>query len=60
MVINMRSNKGFRISQINFRFHTFITILRLGTKTVLDPEAMEEEGAEETTYPKLVLSELDF
>ena len=31
-----------------------------GIKTVLDSEAMEEEGLEETTYPKLVLSELGF
>ena len=30
------------------------------TKTVFDPEAVEEEGPEETTYPKLVLSELGF
>ena len=31
-----------------------------GTKIVLDPEAMEEEGLKETAYPKPVLSELDF
>ena len=31
-----------------------------GTKTVFDPEAMEEEGLEEIAYPKLVLSELGF
>ena len=31
-----------------------------GTKTVLDPEAMEEKGLEETTYPKPILSELGF
>ena len=31
-----------------------------GTKTVLDPEAVEEEGLEEIAYPKLVLSELGF
>ena len=30
------------------------------TKTVFDPEAVEEEGPEETTYPKPVLSELGF
>ena len=30
------------------------------TKTVFDLEAVEEEGPEETTYPKLVLSELGF
>ena len=29
----------------------------LGTKTVLDPEAMEKEGLEETAYPKPVLSD---
>ena len=31
-----------------------------GTKIVLDPEAVEKEGPEETIYPKLVLSELGF
>ena len=30
------------------------------TKTVLDPKAVEEEGPEETTYPKPVLLELGF
>ena len=54
MVTNMRSNKGFRISQISFGFHTFITFLKLGHK------AIEEEGSEEIVYPKPVLSELGF
>ena len=31
-----------------------------GIKTVLDPEAVEEEGLEEIAYPKPVLSELGF
>ena len=31
-----------------------------GTKTVFDPEAVEEEGSEETAYPKPDLSELGF
>ena len=31
-----------------------------GTKKVFDLEAVEEEGPEETVYPKLVLSELGF
>ena len=31
-----------------------------GTKKVFDPEVVEEEGLEETAYPKLVLSELGF
>ena len=31
-----------------------------GTKTVFDPEAMENEGLEETTYSKPVLSKLGF
>ena len=31
-----------------------------GTKTVFDPEAVEEERPEETAYPKLVLLELGF
>ena len=32
----------------------------LGTKTIFDPEAVEEEGLEETAYPKPVLLELGF
>ena len=31
-----------------------------GTKTVFDLEAVEEEGPNETAYPKPVLSELGF
>ena len=31
-----------------------------GTKIVFDPEAVEDEGPDETAYPKLVLSELCF
>ena len=34
--------------------------LNWGTKTVFDPEAVEEEGLKETAYPKPVLSELGF
>ena len=60
MVTNMRFNKGLKIRQISYGFHTFMTFLRLGTKTVLDPEALEKEGPEETVYPKLVLLELHF
>ena len=30
------------------------------TKTVFDPEAVEEEGLEETAYPKPILSKLGF
>ena len=30
------------------------------TRTVLDLESMEEEGPKKITYPKPVLSELDF
>ena len=56
----VRSNKGFRIRQINYGFHTFIPFLRLGTKTILDPEAVEEEGPEKTAYPKPILFELGF
>ena len=56
----MRSNKGFKIGQISFGFHTFITFLRLGHKKVLDLEAMKKEGLEKIAYPKLDLSELGF
>ena len=31
-----------------------------GTKTALDPKAVEKEGLEETAYLKLILSELGF
>ena len=31
-----------------------------GIRIIFDLEAVEEEGPEETTYPKLVLSELGF
>ena len=31
-----------------------------GTKTVLNPKAVEKEGSEEIAYPKPVLSELGF
>ena len=60
MVTNMRFNKGFRISQINFGFQPLSPFSDCGTKTVLDPEAVEEEWPEETAYPKPVLSELGF
>ena len=56
----VRSNKGFRIRQISYGFHTFIPFLKLGTKIVFDSETMEEEEPVETTYPKLVLLELGF
>ena len=59
MVTNMRPNKGFRISQISFGFHT-LPFSDYGTKTILNLEAVEEKGSKETTYPKLVLSELGF
>ena len=60
MVTNMRSNKGFRISQISFGFHTLLPFSDYGTKTVLDLEAVEDEGLEETAYPKPILLELGF
>ena len=56
----VRFNKGFRIRQISYGFHTFITFLRLGHKDSFDLESVEEEGQEETTYPKPFLSELGF
>ena len=59
MVTNMRPNKGFRISQISFGFHT-LPFSDCGIKTVLDLEAVEEKGPEETAYPKPVLLELGF
>ena len=60
MVTNMRSKKRFKIRQISYGFHTFITFLKLGHKDGSWSRSVEEEGLEETTYPKLVLSELGF
>ena len=60
MVTNMRSNKGFRISQSVLDFIPLLPFSDWSTKTVLDPEAVEEEGLEETAYHKPVLSELGF
>ena len=56
----MRSNKGFRIRQISYRFHTLSPFSDWSTKKVFDLVAVEEEGQEETAYPKLILSELGF
>ena len=39
---------------------TLLPFSDYGTKTVLNPEAVEEKGSEETAYPKPVLSELGF
>ena len=41
-------------------FIPLLPFLDWDTKTVLDPEAVEEEGPEEIAYPKPVLSELGF
>ena len=56
----VRFNKGFRIRQINYGFHTLSPFSYWGTKTVFDPKAMEEKGLEESTYPKPALTELSF
>ena len=61
MVTNMRSNKGYlELARSVLDFIPLLPFLDCGTKTVLDPEAVKEEGLEETTYPKPVLSELGF
>ena len=38
----------------------FLPFSDYDTKTVIDPEAVEEKGPEETAYPKPILSELGF
>ena len=52
--------KDLEIDQSIMDFIPLSLFLDWGTKTVFDPEAVEEEGPEETTYPKPVLSKLDF
>ena len=60
MVTNMRSNKGLELARSVLDFIPLLPFSDWGTKTVLDPEAMEEERPEETAYPKPVLLELGF
>ena len=60
VVTNMRFNKEFRISQLVLAFIPLLPFSEWSTETVLDPEAMKEEGLEETAHPKPVLSELGF
>ena len=60
MVTNMRSNKDLELAKTVLNFLPLSPFSDWGTKTVLDLEAMEEEGLEETAYPKPVLSELGF
>ena len=52
--------KDLKLAKIVLDFIPLSPISDWNTKTVIDPEAMENEGLEETTYPKPVLSELGF
>ena len=52
--------KNLELAKSVLDFILLLPFSNLGTKIVLDLEAVEEEGPEETTYPKPVLSELSF
>ena len=60
MVTNMRSNKDLELARSVLEFIPLLPFSDCGTKTVIDPEAVEEKGQEEIAYPKPVLSELGF
>ena len=52
--------KDLELDKLVLNFKPISPFSDWGTKTILDPEAMEEKGLEETTYPKPILSELGF
>ena len=52
--------KNLELAKSVLDFILLLPFSNLGTKIVLDLEAVEEEGLEEITYPKPVLSELGF
>ena len=56
----VRSNKDLELEKSVMDFIPLSPFSDWGTKKVFDLEAVEEEGPEETAYPKLVLSELGF
>ena len=59
MVTNMIT-KDLELAKSVLDFIPLSPFSNWGTNTVLNPEAVEEEGLEETTYPKPVLLELGF
>ena len=52
--------KDLELAKLVLDFIPLLPLSNWGTKTIFDLEAMEEEGLEETTYPKPVLSKLVF
>jgi len=65
MVTNMSSFRTIRLPRVRSNNQLWISyplspFSDWGTKIVFDLEAVEEEGPEESTYPKLALSELGF
>ena len=52
--------KDLELAKSVLDFILLLPFSNWGTKIVLDLEAVEEEGLEEITYPKPVLSELGF
>ena len=52
--------KDLKLVKLVLDFIPLLPFSNCGIKTVLDLEAVEEEGPEESTYPKPALSELGF
>ena len=52
--------KDLELDKSNLDFIPLLPFSDWGTKTILNSEAVEEEGPEETAYPKPVLLELGF
>ena len=52
--------KDLKLAKSVLDFIPLLSFSDWGTKTVIDPEAMEKERPEETAYPKPVLLELGF
>ena len=51
---NWGLTKDLELARSVLDFIPLLPFSDCGTKTVLDPEAVEEEGLEETAYPKLI------
>ena len=56
----VRSNKDLKLEKSIIDFIPLSPFLERDTKIVFDPEGVEEEGLEESIYPKPALSELGF
>ena len=52
--------KDLELAKLVLDFIPLSSFSNYGTKIAFDPEALEEEGLEETAYPKPILSKLGF